>query len=107
MAQAKGTSRIMAIALSQILERELAETKHYGVYQAGYYQEKRPEIYCKCGYHLCDIKHDSVHYRNRRGNAVLYAGDPHFFDKLKKLLNELHRREVYSRSAFGRRQDQT
>lgn len=82
------------MTLVDILQRELAETKHYELYTSPY--PSHSTICCKCGYHLIQVNHDHVAYRNRHGNATLYAADPHFFDRLKKLLVELHRRHQHS-----------
>jgi hypothetical protein len=87
------------MTLVDILKRELAETKHYYLF-ASDYPNPHYTICCKCGYHLIAVAHDHVSYRNRRGNAALHAADPHFFDKLRKLMTELHRRHGRERDAF-------
>lgn len=90
----------MAITLIDILTREIAETKHYYVCQLAHIT---PTIRCNCGYWLINIEHDKVEYVNRHGKAFLYAADPHFFEKLKKLINELHRRQQRSQAAFHKK----
>ena len=86
--------------LIDLLKRALAETKHYEVCVISHHD---PAIRCKHGYWLCKIGHDHVYYENRRGKHVLYAADPQFFDKLKKTLIELCRRDHQYWLDYGRK----
>lgn len=88
------------MTLIDILTRELAETKHYEVYTS---YNKGSTIGCKHGFRLCVINHDNITYENRHGNAIVYAADPHFFDKLRKLLAELCKRRQRCDLAFEKK----
>lgn len=88
------------MTLVDILTKELAATKHFETCTFPHFD---PAIRCKHGYWLCKVEHDHIHYTNRRGKCILYAADPQFFDKLRKLLVELCRREHKAQAAFEKR----
>ena len=77
------------MTLLDILKKELIASKHYYVCEMALYD---PSIRCKHGFWLCKIDQDRITYDNRHGPANLPAADPHFFDKLRKLLAELCKR---------------
>ena len=88
------------MTLVDVLKRAIAETKHFEVCELAAFD---PSIRCKHGYWLCKIYEDHVEYENRRGKTNLYAADPHFFEKLKKLLTELCHRQHRTYAAFEKK----
>jgi len=73
---------------------------HYKVWNMA---AAEPTIRCNCGFWLAKVMHDRVAYYNRRGPQSLPLADPHFFDKLLKLLTELHDREKREYNAFKKK----
>lgn len=88
------------MTLIDLLKQEVAETKHYEVCIMDKYD---PSIRCRHGFWLCKIGHDHINYKNRHGEVILYAADPHFFDKLRKLLTELCKRQQRTQRAFEKK----
>lgn len=77
------------MTISDVMKQTLRGT-HYELWELA---SISPTVRCKCGFYLGKMNQNGMTYLNRRGIQLLPLADPHFFEKLHKLLNELHIRE--------------